>query len=127
MRSVLVIENDCLELLETDYIIIVVDKLSRPCYYDLSINRVYMGELYHAKLNVEGRIVIPAACRKQVGLQAGEEVLIKVIPEGLLLTSYEQAMATFQDQVSKLVGPGVSLVDELITERRTEAAKEDGE
>jgi hypothetical protein len=53
--------------------------------------------------------------------------LIKVIPEGLLLTSYEQAMATFQDQVSRLVGPGVSLVDELIAERRTEAAKENGE
>jgi AbrB family looped-hinge helix DNA binding protein len=86
-----------------------------------------MNELYHAKLNIEGRLVIPADCRKQVGLQPGEEVWLRVTPDGLLLTSYERALDTFQDEVSKLVGPGVSLVDELIAERRTEAAKENGE
>jgi bifunctional DNA-binding transcriptional regulator/antitoxin component of YhaV-PrlF toxin-antitoxin module len=86
-----------------------------------------MNEIYHAKLNDEGRLVIPAVCRRQMGLQAGQEVIIKITSEGLLLTSYDQALDQFQDEVTKLVGPGVSLVDEVIAERRAEAAKEASE
>jgi AbrB family looped-hinge helix DNA binding protein len=86
-----------------------------------------MNEVFHAKLNDEGRLVIPAVCRRQIGLQPGQEVIIKVTSDGLLLTSYEQDLNQFQDEVAKLVGPGVSLVDEVINERRAEAAKEAGE
>ncbi len=86
-----------------------------------------MNEVFHAKVSNEGRIAIPAVCRKQIGLQPGQEVLLKVTPEGLLLTSYEQDLNQFQDEVTKLVGPGVSLVDEVIKDRRAEAAKEAGE
>ena len=86
-----------------------------------------MNEVFHAKLNDEGRLVIPAVCRRQVGLQPGQDVILKVTSDGLLLTSYEQDLNQFQDEVTKLVGPGVSLVDEVIKERRAEAAKEAGE
>jgi bifunctional DNA-binding transcriptional regulator/antitoxin component of YhaV-PrlF toxin-antitoxin module len=89
--------------------------------------RGFVKEVYHARLNDEGRLVIPMACRRQIGLQPGQDVLLKVTPEGLLLTSYEQDLTQFQDEVTELVGPGVSLVDEVINERRAEAAKEAGE
>ncbi len=45
----------------------------------------------------------------------------------MLLTSYDQALDQFQDEVTKLVGPGVSLVDEVIADRRAEAAQEASE
>jgi bifunctional DNA-binding transcriptional regulator/antitoxin component of YhaV-PrlF toxin-antitoxin module len=89
--------------------------------------RGFVNEVYHAKLNDEGRMVIPADCRRQTGLQPGQDVLLKVTPEGLLLTSYEQDLNQFQNEVASLVGPGVSLVDEVIADRRAEATKEASE
>jgi AbrB family looped-hinge helix DNA binding protein len=86
-----------------------------------------MNEVYRAKLNDEYRLVIPAACRKQLGLQPGQEMLIKVTERGLEMTTYDLALKRFQDHVQALVPADVSLVEELIAERRAEAAKEAGE
>jgi AbrB family looped-hinge helix DNA binding protein len=86
-----------------------------------------MGEVYKAKLNDEGRLVIPAAARKELGLQSGQEVIVRVTDQGLLISTFEQSLKRFQDEVTRLVGPGLSLADELIAERRAEAAKEAGE
>lgn len=83
-----------------------------------------MNEVYRAKINEEGRMVIPAACRKRLGLQAGQEVLLTLNEEGVQLTTFDRALRHFQDEVSRLVGPGRSLSAELIAERRAEAAKE---
>jgi AbrB family looped-hinge helix DNA binding protein len=86
--------------------------------------RIFMNEVYHAKLNDEGRLVIPAVCRRQIGLQPGQEVLLKVTPEGVLLYTQEQSLKRLQDWVVKSTPPDVSLVDELIAERRVAAAIE---
>lgn len=86
-----------------------------------------MAETYRAKLNDEGRLVIPATCRKHLGLQPGQEVLLKMTKEGLLITTFDQALKQFQDEVARLAGPSVSLANEVIAERRAEAAKENGE
>jgi AbrB family looped-hinge helix DNA binding protein len=86
-----------------------------------------MTEVYRAKLNDEGRLVIPAACRKQLGLHPGQEVLLQMTRDGVLLTTFDQALKHFQDEVTGLVGPGVSLVGEMIADRRVEAAREVGE
>lgn len=86
-----------------------------------------MNEVHRAKLNDEGRLVIPAELRKALGLQPGQEVLLRKTDTGLELTTYEMAVKQFQDRVAKMVPPGVSLVDELIVERRAEAAREANE
>lgn len=86
-----------------------------------------MPESYRVKLNDEGRLVIPASCRKHLGLQPGQEVLLKMTKEGLLLTTFDQALKQFQDEVAGLAGPDTSLANEVIADRRAEAAKEDGE
>ena len=54
-------------------------------------------------------------------------MLLKITPDGLLLYTLEQSVKRLQDWVAKGVAPGVSLVDELIAERRAEAAKEANE
>ena len=86
-----------------------------------------MHDFYRAKINDEGRLVIPAAYRKQYGLGAGQEVMFRPTQEGLLITTYDQALQRFQDDVASLVGPDANLVDELIADRRKEAAKESEE
>jgi AbrB family looped-hinge helix DNA binding protein len=83
-----------------------------------------MHEVYRAKLNDEGRLVIPAACRKKAGLDAGQEVLIQVNEQGLVVYTQEQALKRLQAWVSSHVPPEKSLADELIADRRAEAAQE---
>jgi bifunctional DNA-binding transcriptional regulator/antitoxin component of YhaV-PrlF toxin-antitoxin module len=86
-----------------------------------------MNEIYRAKLNREGRLSVPAGCREEAGLQPGQEVLLKVTPDGVLLYTHDQAVKRLQDWCAANIPPGVSLVDELIAERRAEAAKEANE
>jgi bifunctional DNA-binding transcriptional regulator/antitoxin component of YhaV-PrlF toxin-antitoxin module len=86
-----------------------------------------MNEIYRAKLNREGRLFVPVGCRSQAGLQPGQEVLLKVTPDGVLLYTHDQAVKRLQDWCAANIPAGVSLVDELIAERRAEAAKEANE
>jgi AbrB family looped-hinge helix DNA binding protein len=71
-----------------------------------------------------GRIVIPAAFRKALGLRKGSTVVLSLQIGDLRITTREQALRRIQDHVRRLVPPGVSLVDELIRERREEAKRE---
>ena len=86
-----------------------------------------MEEVFRAKLNSEGRLNIPANCRKRLGLQPGQEVLMQISKEGLLVYTQDQALKRLQDYVASVVPSGVSLSDELIAERRAEATKEASE
>ena len=86
-----------------------------------------MEDVYRAKINEEGRLVIPAAYRKQYGLGNGQEVVLRATDEGLLISTFDQALQRFQADVAALAGPDVSLVDELISDRRKEAATDRGE
>jgi bifunctional DNA-binding transcriptional regulator/antitoxin component of YhaV-PrlF toxin-antitoxin module len=86
-----------------------------------------MNEVYKAKLNEEGRLVIPAAYRKLCGLGTGQEVMLRATQDGLLITTFDKALQRFQDDVAALVGPNVSLADELIADRRKEAATAGGQ
>jgi bifunctional DNA-binding transcriptional regulator/antitoxin component of YhaV-PrlF toxin-antitoxin module len=87
----------------------------------------FMEGIYRARLNEEGRLSIPASYRKRHGLGPGQEVMLKETDDGLLMTTFDRALRQFQQDVAALVGPGVSLADELIAERRSEAAQEHGE
>ena len=86
--------------------------------------RVQMQQVYRAKLNNEGRLVIPAVYRKELGLKSGQEVMVKLTQDGLLITTFDQALKGFQDDVAALVNGGTSLVQELLADRQREATKE---
>jgi AbrB family looped-hinge helix DNA binding protein len=80
---------------------------------------------YEVRLGARGRIVLPAAVRKRLGLRGGHRLLLVVDPSG------EMRMASLQNQVRKFQGmlksvhPRRILSDELIAERREEALRED--
>lgn len=83
-----------------------------------------MHDVYHAKLNDEGRLVIPAALRKKLGFKPGQEMLLQIDQDGLRVYTQESSVRRLQDWVAKHVAPGRSLVDDLIAERRAEASKD---
>lgn len=78
---------------------------------------------HHTKLQNGGRIVIPAAFRQAMNLSEGEEVVLRLDENGLHVHSMRQALDRAQKIVAKYAGKR-SLVDELIADRRKEAADE---
>jgi AbrB family looped-hinge helix DNA binding protein len=77
-----------------------------------------------ARINQQGRIVIPAECRAAARLKPGDELLIETVGDGeLRLRTKEQALKRAQQIVARY-SSGRDLVAELIAERREEAARE---
>lgn len=78
-----------------------------------------------AKINQQGRIVIPAECRAAAGIKPGDELLIEAIGEGeLRLRTRRQALKEAQAIVARYIPKGRDLVQEFIDDRRKEAARE---
>ncbi len=71
-----------------------------------------------------GRLVIPAAFRKELGLRTGDAVVIELNDGELRIRSRARAIKWAQQQMRPYVPEGVSLVDELIRERRKESLRE---
>ena len=77
-----------------------------------------------AQMNRQGRVVIPAAIRKQMDLEGPVDLLLRLEDGVLTVETMAGAVARVQRIVASHIEPGRSLVDELITERRAEAAAE---
>lgn len=78
-----------------------------------------------ARVSEGGRVVIPAELREKYGIGVGDTVVWHDDGEVLTLTSRMAAIRSAQKIFAKYNNkPGVSLVDELIRERRQEAARE---
>lgn len=71
-----------------------------------------------------GRIVIPAAFRKELGLQTGDDVVLELEDGCLRLSTRAQGLKRAQEIVRRYITGGPSLVDELIAERHADAARE---
>src|SRR3954463_1788077 len=77
-----------------------------------------------AKIASGGRIVIPAEYRKALGLHEGDTVTMRLEAGEIRVYSFEEGLRRAQALVREFVPEGVSLVDELVAERRREAALE---
>lgn len=71
-----------------------------------------------------GRIVLPAKFRHALGIEIGENVTMTVRDDEIRIKSTAAALRRLQGLVKKHARPGVSMVDELIRERREEAKNE---
>ena len=77
-----------------------------------------------ARLNDSGRIVIPAQIRQQMGLNAGDTLLLTFDGDVLKIESHLARVRRVQDSLRKYIPASRSLADELIAERREEARRE---
>jgi len=78
----------------------------------------------HTRVNENGRLVIPAAFRKALGIASGDTVVLRLDDGELKITTLRQRIKRSQQIVRKYVPRTVSLVDELIAERREAAKRE---
>ena len=78
-----------------------------------------------ARISENGRIVIPAAFRKAMGLKGGDTVTLSLDDGGLHIQTQRQRIARAQAMVREFIGSERSLADELIAERRQEAKREE--
>jgi AbrB family looped-hinge helix DNA binding protein len=76
------------------------------------------------RVNENGRVVIPASFRKRLGIHVGDEVVLQIEDDELRITTLKRNIERAQRLVRKHVKPGISLVDELIKERRLAARNE---
>jgi len=76
------------------------------------------------RVNENGRVVIPASFRKALGIDVGDEVVLRIEDNELRILTLKQRIERAQRLVRQHVKPGTSLVDELIAERREAAKRE---
>ncbi|MFL5059710.1 MAG: AbrB/MazE/SpoVT family DNA-binding domain-containing protein, partial [Xanthobacteraceae bacterium] len=73
------------------------------------------------RLGADGQVVIPAVFRETLGLKENEILFAYADDDGIHLLTTAAAMRRTQAVVREFVPEGVSLVEELIAERRGEA------
>ncbi len=78
----------------------------------------------HVRLAPDGRIVIPAAIRHELGFHPGDALVLESDGDSLLVRSFEAVIRETQAAFSPYRIDGQSVVDELIADRRAEAARE---
>ncbi len=72
-----------------------------------------------------GRVVIPAAMRAQLDMREGDQLIWRVDGDQLVVTTRRAQLRKAQAMFQQVVPPDApSVVDELIAERRAEAARE---
>ena len=79
------------------------------------------SKVYRARLDSSGRIVLPADVRERLGVSDGDSVLVVEDDVGFRIETADHALQAAQAYFASLVPAGVSLVDELLQERRQEA------
>jgi len=80
--------------------------------------------VHQVRIDTSGRIALPAVLRERLGLTFGDSVLVIEDDGEIRIETATDALKEAQAYMASLVAPGVSLADELISERRKEAANE---
>ena len=80
-----------------------------------------MGDTQTISVGNKGRIVVPASARNRHSWREDTELIVVDKPEGVLLMTREEALRAVRNQLGDS-----SPVDALTSERREQAAREDG-
>jgi bifunctional DNA-binding transcriptional regulator/antitoxin component of YhaV-PrlF toxin-antitoxin module len=77
------------------------------------------------RIETGGRVAIPPELLGALGLRERETVILSVEDDYIRVMSLPASVKRVQAMVRRIVPEGVSLVDELLAERRLEAERED--
>ncbi len=78
---------------------------------------------HQTRMSKEGRVVIPVAVRQELGFGVNEPLSVYVQDGEVRIVSRIHAIRRMQQRMAKYRKPGESVVDELLRERREEAAR----
>ncbi|GJE36901.1 AbrB/MazE/SpoVT family DNA-binding domain-containing protein [Methylobacterium persicinum] len=76
------------------------------------------------KITDGGELAIPASFRQELGVEVGDTVLVEVANGELRVRSRSSAVANAQRLMRQLVSDDISLVNELIADRRVDAGRD---
>jgi AbrB family looped-hinge helix DNA binding protein len=72
-----------------------------------------------------GKLVIPAAMRRAMGIARGDTVVVELLSDGeLRVRPLASAIREAQEIVRKSINPDRGLADELMRERKRDAVRE---
>jgi AbrB family looped-hinge helix DNA binding protein len=75
-------------------------------------------------LGESGRIVLPAAIRKELGLKAGDRLTVISDAGSIRILNRKMALASIRADIIKHRGSLDGILDEFLAERREEAARD---
>lgn len=73
-----------------------------------------MEEKVRVRVNENGRVIIPVAFRKALGIEAGDEVVLRIQDDELRITTQQRRIQRAQSRARRYLRPDASLVDELL-------------
>jgi len=79
--------------------------------------------IHQTRISKEGRVLIPATVRQELGFGENEPLSLYVQDGEVRIVSRIQAVRQMQQRMAKYKKAGESVVDELLRERREEAAR----
>ena len=90
-----------------------------------------MSKEARTRVNENGRVVIPASFRKALGIEVGDEVVLRIEDNELRITTQQRRIQRAQRRIQRAqrrarnyVQRGTSLVSDLLAERREAARNE---
>jgi len=81
-------------------------------------------QLFHLRVSDGRRVVLPNEVCKQLGIKVGDTVIVDVAEGKVQLHSFDTTLANFRALLASKIPAGVSLVDDLLAERRAEAERD---
>jgi bifunctional DNA-binding transcriptional regulator/antitoxin component of YhaV-PrlF toxin-antitoxin module len=78
----------------------------------------------HGKLVEGGRLIVPAAFRKEMGLAKGDAVVMEMHGDELRVRPAKSALKRLREKLRGSAPGDVSVVDEFIAERRRASGDE---
>ncbi len=79
---------------------------------------------FHVRVIEGGKIVLPSALRRKHGFEVGKTLVVEESSAGVTIRSLDDAVAAAQAIMAKVAPASRLLSDELIADRRAEAARE---
>jgi AbrB family looped-hinge helix DNA binding protein len=86
-----------------------------------------ISDVRRVRVDSAGRVVIPADLREHLGIEPGQDLILVEGLNGIQLRTFAQAVRSAQEAFGPYRVEGVSVVDELLNDRREEARREYGE
>ena len=77
-----------------------------------------------ARIEGNGRVVIPASFRSALGLKVGDEIDLRIEDNEIRISTLQSRLTKSRERLRKFVKPGRLLSAELIAERRRAAMNE---
>jgi len=82
------------------------------------------AKIWHTTVDMSGRVLLPAELRQSIHAMPGSELVWTTTDDGVKLQKLDVLLASIQDYFSGLSPADELWSEELIAERRDEAARE---